>query len=287
MPPFFKLKSKTIIFLQNVNFTENISIKDCLHFSNLKFLFEKIWFRVGLKNCDELWVQTNTMKKKIYQYLQSNKIRNIRTIQVYVRTLIDAETIGHMKNLFSLRQTYNSYLSNRNKNIFFYPSDDSLHKNHTNLIKAFNYLNKKKEFRWKLILTISNKYLNKIYYKNNISSEVRDRIVNLGKISRKEVLKILKKCDALIFPSINESFGLPLLEACLFKKPILASNKKYIFDIIKKPNSKLLFNCFSYRSIAQKINIFITSDRLDYNFSLNPNLKKYFNAKNFLKEARK
>jgi glycosyltransferase involved in cell wall biosynthesis len=282
LPPFLRLKSKTIIFIQNTLFFERLmgnklSLK-------LRILFEKIWFRFGIQNCDEFWVQTETMKKNLKKYFLRNKMKKVNFKGIYTRVLVDKKSFLALKKHFQKKSFNKIYLSNKNKiKLFFYPADGYFHKNHTNLIKAFNSL--EKCLKWKLILTINYKSLNEIYKKNNISYETQLKIINLGQIRRTKVMKILKLCDVLIFPSINESFGLPLLESCLLRKPILASNRDYVFDILKKPNSKLLFNCFSYKSIANKILYFINANKIKYSCQLKPELSKFCDATNFLKKA--
>lgn len=283
LPPLFRLKCKTILFIQSVYFVEDIS--QVKFYLKLRILFERIWFRFGVKNCDEFWVQTETMKKKLKKYFIKNKMIKINLNNIFVQTLVDKKSFLALKKHFKQDNFYKLYFAKKNKvKLFFYPADESSHKNHINLIKGFNSLDRKLE--WRLILTINPEYLNNIYIKNNISYEVRSKIINFKQIDRSKVIKTLGDCDALIFPSVNESFGLPLLESCLLKKPVLASNEDYVFDILKNPNSNLLFNCFSYKSIANKINYFINSDKIRYSYQLNSSLNKFCNSSDFIKRAR-
>ena len=56
--------------------------------------------------------------------------------------------------------------------------------------------------------------------------------IKLKKISKqKNILKIYKNYDAIIFTSLCESFGLPLLEAASKKVPILCSNLRVFKEI--------------------------------------------------------
>ena len=45
-----------------------------------------------------------------------------------------------------------------------------------------------------------------------------------GYLSEEELAALLASCKALIFPSLYEGFGMPILEAMAFSKPILCSN---------------------------------------------------------------
>ena len=52
-------------------------------------------------------------------------------------------------------------------------------------------------------------------------------IINIAGVTYAEMPDLYKSCDALIFPSLEESFGLPLLEAMEMGLPILAADRPY------------------------------------------------------------
>lgn len=56
---------------------------------------------------------------------------------------------------------------------------------------------------------------------------LKENIINIPGVSYAEMPKLYKSCDALIFPSLEESFGLPLLEAMEMGLPILAADRPY------------------------------------------------------------
>ena len=51
-----------------------------------------------------------------------------------------------------------------------------------------------------------------------------ERIVFTGYLSNACVEQYFRHCDAFILPSLSEGFGIPVLEAFYFGKPILCSN---------------------------------------------------------------
>lgn len=66
-------------------------------------------------------------------------------------------------------------------------------------------------------------------YADMVRSEIekhglQDRVLLTGKISRQEKVWLYAHCEAFLFPSYAEGFGLPVLEAMLFGKPVFASN---------------------------------------------------------------
>lgn len=60
---------------------------------------------------------------------------------------------------------------------------------------------------------------------------VKDRIFLIGNISENQKKYYYKKCDAFVFPSLREGFGLPVIEAMLFGKPVFTSNNTSLPEI--------------------------------------------------------
>ena len=52
-----------------------------------------------------------------------------------------------------------------------------------------------------------------------------------GKVNIIDIHAIYQRVDYLIFPSLLESLGLPLIEAKLHDLPIICSRRDYVFDV--------------------------------------------------------
>lgn len=66
-------------------------------------------------------------------------------------------------------------------------------------------------------------------YADTVRAEIercglQEQVVLTGQISRNEKVWLYRHCTAFLFPSFAEGFGLPVLEAMLFAKPVFASN---------------------------------------------------------------
>ena len=264
LPPIIKPKLKVILFIQTFYFFSNILNYKFSLYTTLRIYFEKLWFRLGIANVDEIWIQTPTMKKRLKNYLKKINLEN--KIVIKEKPLADEKLLSALKKK---KKTENKKI---NKNNFFYPADSAGHKNHERLILAFSKI--KKPF--KLFLTIDKnsfeKYMNKINYKD------QKKFINLNTLTRNKVLSLFKnKIGALIFPSLDESFGIPLIEACLFKKNILVSNKNYAHDLIQ---NAIYFDPNSTTSIKNAISKYLTNSN-----NSKPELKKNINflsAKKFI-----
>jgi glycosyltransferase involved in cell wall biosynthesis len=63
--------------------------------------------------------------------------------------------------------------------------------------------------------------------KNNL----QNRVFMPGKISEEEKQYYYQNCAAFVFPSLREGFGLPIIEAMRFAKPVFTSNNTSLPEI--------------------------------------------------------
>lgn len=60
---------------------------------------------------------------------------------------------------------------------------------------------------------------------------VKDRVFLIGNISEEQKKYYYANCEAFVFPSLREGFGLPVIEAMLFGKPVFTSNNTSLPEI--------------------------------------------------------
>ena len=252
LPPLFRIRSKnkiTYVFCQNRLIFENNMNFRLLFTYNLKtqiyVLIHKFIFNLFRNSTDILIVQNRSMMRLLKDLKINNKIvlqENIWgsiTKKKYSKLLkIDYKDI---ENNFKFRNLKNLYSANI---VYFYPAYFYPHKNHSKLIKAFEALDKLKIKPYKLLLTLSNNEFKKIY---KIKSS---NVVLLNKLSYSEIFNTYRYVDYLIYPSLLESYGLPLLEAKLSGIDIIASDLPYVYDICKP---KFVFDPNDINSISNII----------------------------------
>lgn len=61
--------------------------------------------------------------------------------------------------------------------------------------------------------------------------KIENRVHLLGSISESEKRYLYENCEAFVFPSIAEGFGMPVIEAMRFKKPVFSSDKTSLKEI--------------------------------------------------------
>jgi len=120
-------------------------------------------------------------------------------------------------------------------------------KNVLNLVKAFNNFRKHIRSNVKLVMTANN--LNdKNEYIDSVKSNSNEDIVFLSGLNTEEMVYLYNGCLAVIFPSLYEGFGLPILEALACKKNVLFSDIKVFKEIY--PDNKWIFNPLSVEDIS-------------------------------------
>ena len=141
---------------------------------------------------------------------------------------------------------------NTERKLLAVTSGDS-HKNVNNLLMALRSLHKQKRpFSFDLVLSRphSNRLLEKI--RKCISDGVRINLIQ--KIERENLLSLYRNSDALVFPSLFESFALPLIEARSANLPIIASERDFVREACTPIQT---FDPNSSTSIANAIDRFL------------------------------
>ena len=226
VPPPINVKKKSIIYFHNDLFFNPLKSK--LGFiAILKNIFKKYYIFSRIKSNQEWCVQTKLMKKKLNQtfHIPENKI--------HVHPIFDPIKIK----------------SEKIDSSFLYVCNSSKHKNHKRLMDAFIKAAKKIKDKIHLKLTLSkDDFIKSEYNRENIPSNLL--IENMGILNKASLSNLYLESKFLIFPSLNESLGLPLIEAVNRECYIIASDKKYVKEVV---NPSIIFNPNSSDSISNAI----------------------------------
>jgi glycosyltransferase involved in cell wall biosynthesis len=106
-----------------------------------------------------------------------------------------------------------------------YPANFWPHKNHRMLLTALGiYLSRHPESPLHLVCTGTLEDQMNALKSAAAAMGLGSRVVFPGYLTDSEFAGLLAACRALIFPSLYEGFGMPVLEAMAFDKPVLCSN---------------------------------------------------------------
>jgi glycosyltransferase involved in cell wall biosynthesis len=232
-PPILIKNKKVTIYFHNV-LLASFSHANLSYFETLKYRLK--YFYIKFKNdSNYLWiVQTSKIGDLI------NKEFGIRKSNILEVPFFNVYLFNNCNK--STEKGFNNYL---------YIADSSSQKNHLRLLNAwYTFTNDKKFQNLTLNLTLSESsskvLLDKIEYLKNMGCN----IINHNDCTAIEIKELFKNCNYLIFPSLAESFGLPLLEAASAGCKIIASNLPYVFNVIEP---SLVFNPYEESSIISAL----------------------------------
>jgi len=87
-------------------------------------------------------------------------------------------------------------------------------------------------------------------------------VVFAGYLPEKDLGTAYAMCDAFILPSVREGFGLVVVEAWLYKKPVIVSSYAGVADLIEDGVNGLLFDPNKTDQLASKIIKVLTDEEL-------------------------
>jgi O-antigen biosynthesis alpha-1,3-mannosyltransferase len=137
-------------------------------------------------------------------------------------------------------------------------------KNYVTLIKAFNRLKRDKPQSYdsdlQLVIVGRTGWMSEAAADEYNQSPFKDDIILAGRLSDAELLQMYNLAQLLVYPSIFEGFGLPVIEAMQCGLPVIASNSSSIPELVN--DKKLLFNPADEGDILDKINMVLGNERL-------------------------
>ncbi len=149
---------------------------------------------------------------------------------------------------------------------FFYPSHFYNYKGVDILLKALYYLAKKRK-RFKVVCTFGPQdahddfsYVSSYVSKNDLGEFIEFH----GNCKQNEMAKYYNTVDSMIFPSLCESFGFPLVEAKLYCLPSVTADTPINKEISRK--ASLYYESENPIDLADKMEIMMQLSRDDFRF---------------------
>lgn len=159
-----------------------------------------------------------------------------------------AEESGQEKNAVKVRERISSLFG---KKYIVSIGRVEERKNMRRIIEAFDILKKEFSIPHNLVFAGKDGYGARVARKRAKKSPYRDAIVFTGYVGEEEKRGLLRNAEALIFPSLYEGFGLPILEAQAEGVVVVTSNISSLPEVAG--GSAMLVDPYDVRSIAEGI----------------------------------
>lgn len=203
-------------------------------------VFYKYLYEVNLKKNQAVFVQQNWMKDSFQKVF---KIENV--------------IVSQPKIDFQAENLANDLKLDNDKFHFFYPSFPRSFKNFELIFDAIKILDNEIAnqicFHLTLNRNASQRYSKYLFKKfKNVSS-----INFIGILSKSEIENYYKAMDCLVFPSILETWGLPISEAKFFEKPMFLANLPYAKETVGTYQKVSFFDIENPEQLAELITNFV------------------------------
>lgn len=233
LPPLLRSHAPLLVFQQNRNYLGQVPLSAFGWRTRQRLRFEQGVSRLLRHRIAGYWVQTPSMARALRQWFGQG--------QVDIHVLPFALPATPLVRVAVPRWD------------FVYVADGEAHKNHRRLVEAWIQL-AEQGIRPSLALTLSGRDRGLAAW---IAEQVQLhdlRICNLGVMPHAEVLQLYANARALVFPSMGESFGLPLVEARDAGLAILASELDFVRDVCEPVET---FDPTSAVSMARAVRRFL------------------------------
>ncbi|MFN8166045.1 MAG: glycosyltransferase family 1 protein [Bacteroidia bacterium] len=183
---------------------------------NYSFDYREKWFSRDIFKALSVFAESEAGKDELMHFTRLFPSR-VKIVPLFPGGVVDLK-VDKAKQLSLI-----SKLNLQEKKYFFYPAQFWAHKNHFNLIKAFEIV--ANEFPdVKLVLTGSDKG-NKNYIRSVVEkSSLKDRVVFPGFIDNESMVSVYSNAAAMIMPSFLGPTNMPLMEAQCLNCPVLCSD---------------------------------------------------------------
>ena len=146
------------------------------------------------------------------------------------------------------------------KEYFVYAGAIHPRKNLMNLLKAFSVFKKRQQTNMKLVLTGRLAWKYESFTKSLKTYKYRNDVVMTGYVEEGELVKIIGAACGLVYPSLLEGFGVPVLEAMLCDVPVITSANSSMQEIAN--DAALYADANSYADIADKMMLLYKDENL-------------------------
>lgn len=145
-----------------------------------------------------------------------------------------------------------------------FPANSWPHKNHLRLLEAYSILKEQGKASFKLVFTGFKSKSRVEVERYILQSSLENDVCYLGYISQSQMPVVFRNACMLVFPSLFEGFGIPLVEAMKSSIPIACSNCTSLPEIAG--DAAIFFDPMNPFDIADKM------DRLNRDISLRKEL---------------
>ncbi len=204
-----------IIYMESSFF--NILTSSATAYQKFGNLYRKLVVPSVVKSSRKVVTVSHFEKNRIANFFgikEGDKLDAIYNgVSEHFKPITVAEELNRVRQKYCLPDHY-----------FFFLGNTDPKKNTKGILKAFSEFLKQTRLDYKLVmLDFEIGELEKLLAEIG-DKQLMDKIVLTGYVKNTDLPAIYSQCDLFLYPSLRESFGIPMLEAMSCKVPVITSN---------------------------------------------------------------
>ncbi|WP_394746706.1 glycosyltransferase family 4 protein [Spongiimicrobium salis] len=252
--PLFS-KVPLITTLHDIIYLESISIfkKEGTWYQKLGNMYRR-WFVPGvIKKSKKVITVSNYEKKRINSYF---KFKDNRLTAIYNGVGSHFKKVRNEVVLQAIKEKYGLP-----DNFFFFLGNTDPKKNTRGVLEAFGNFNEAVSEKYQLVMLDYDEHeLQKLLHSIGMP-QLRKHILLLGYVPNMELPAIISQCRIFLYPSLRESFGIPILEGMACGVPVITSNTSSMPEVAGE-EAALIIDPFKPEEITAAIHTLVDDQQL-------------------------
>lgn len=213
-------RAKLVVTLHDVIFLEPQSTSNASLYQKMGRIYRRLVVPGILSNCAKIITVSNFERDQILELLPELAPRLVAVYNGYNEYFTPQTDIAATLARYNLPDSYLLFLGNTDPK-----------KNVTNVMKAYSeYLSLSKVRLPLVIADLGEEFMDNILYREKLE-HIKEKLIPVGYIANKDLPAILGGSAVFLYPSLRESFGIPILEAMATGTPIITSNTSAMPEI--------------------------------------------------------
>ncbi len=241
-PVFSKVPLVTT--LHDIIYLESISIfkKEGTWYQKLGNMYRRYFVPPVIRKSKKVITVSNYEKKRISKYFgfKDDRLTAIYNgVGEHFKKVTDTHELNSIKEEFKLPDHY-----------FFFLGNTDPKKNTIGVLRAFAEFNKVYPNKYHLVMLDYDEGELRRLLQDVGAPSLRDLIHLTGYVPNLKLPAIISQCAIFLYPSLRESFGIPILEGMACGVPVITSNTSSMPEVAGK-DAALIIDPFKPKEIAQ------------------------------------
>lgn len=213
-------KIPSVVTLHDIIYLESISIfkKGGTWYQKFGNMYRRYVVPRVVKTSDKIITVSNFEKDRIRNFFgwpesDDRLVAVYNGVSEHFRKVEDKDELKRVKDLYKLPDKY-----------FFFLGNTDPKKNTPGVLKAYSDFMKKSDEKIPLVMLDFDREVLARMLSDIGDKELMDHILLTGYVVNTDLPAIYNQCEIFLYPSLRESFGIPMLEAMKCGVPVITSN---------------------------------------------------------------